>query len=131
MFLESSKVNIRKQYEQFSKEFPVITRQINSYMESLSEDEVLGLKYLYVNMPLSDVGNYSVDVYLDYVRQGLYLWKYSAFVKDMPEEIFRNYVLYHRVNEEEIKPCRSLFWEQLKERVANLSMKDAILEVNY
>lgn len=131
MFLESSKENIRKQYEDFSKELPVISRQINSYMESLSEEEALGLKYLYVNMPLSDVGNYSVDVYLDYVRHGLYLWKHSAFVKEMPEEIFRNYVLYHRVNEEEIKPCRSLFWEQLKERVANLSMKDAILEVNY
>lgn len=131
MFLESSKVKILEQYETFSKEFPAISREINSYMEILSEDEVLGLKYLYGNMPLSDVGNYSADVYLDYVRHGLYLWKYSAFVKEMPEEIFRNYVLYHRVNEEEIKPCRSLFWEQLKERVANLSMKDAILEVNY
>lgn len=131
MFLKNSRCKILEQYEAFSKEFPDVSQEINNFMGDLNEDEVLGLKYLYANMPLSDVGNYSVNIYLDYVRHGLYLWENSAFAKRMPEEIFRNYVLYHRVNEEEIKPCRPLFWNQLRERIKNLDMKEAILEINY
>ena len=64
---------------------------------------MIGMKYLYSNMPYSDVGNYTFDTYLDYVQQGIYLWENSPYVKNYPELYFLNYVLFHRTNDEEIK----------------------------
>ena len=63
-------------------------------MEALSPDIVIGMKYLYSNMPYSDVGNYTFDTYLDYVQQGIYLWENSPYVKNYPELYFLNYVLF-------------------------------------
>ena len=36
---------------------------------------------------------------------------------ELPEEMFLNYILDHRVNEEEVLPCRSFFWNELKDRI--------------
>lgn len=77
----------------------------------------LALKFLYTTMPLSDVGNYGVSSFLDYAEHGVFLWENSPYVKKMPEEIFLNYILYHRINTEEILDCRSIFYEDLKDRI--------------
>ncbi len=42
-----------------------------------------------------------------------------------------NYILDHRVNEEEVLPCRTLFWNALKDRIEGKNAKDAAIEVNY
>lgn len=42
-----------------------------------------------------------------------------------------NYILDHRVNEEEVLPCRSFFWNELKDRIEGKNAKDAAIEVNY
>lgn len=61
-------------------------------------------------------------------------------VRSLPEDIFLNYVLYHRVNEEEIAPCRELFHNEIRsfmEENEKLSLmdgcsrKDFAIEVNY
>ena len=84
---------------------------------ALKDDIVIGMKYLYSNMPYSDVGNYTFDTYLDYVQQGIYLWENSPYVKNYPELYFLNYVLFHRTNDEEIKPCRTYFWKKIKDKI--------------
>ena len=38
------------------------------------------------------------------------LRKNSPFAKDLPEDIFLNYVLHIRVNEEDLCDCRQLFY---------------------
>ena len=50
---------------------------------------------------------------------------------ELPEEIFLNYVLFHRVNEEEIAPCRTFFRREIGERTEGMSFREAALEVNY
>lgn len=131
MFLEKNRDRIQKDFEDFSMELPQMAEEIKKRMEALKPDVVLGMKYLYSNMPYSDVGNYTFDTYLDFVQQGIYLWENSPFIQEYPEEFFLNYILFHRVNDEEIKPCRTFFWEKLKNRIQGLDMEAAILEINH
>ena len=48
-----------------------------------------------------------------------------------PEEIFLNYVLFHRVNEEEIAQCRTYFRAEIGSRIQGMNFREAALEVNY
>ena len=131
MFLEKNRDRIERDFEDFSRELPAMAEEIKKRMEALNEDIVIGMKYLYSNMPYSDVGNYTFDTYLDYVQQGICLWKNSPYVKKYPELYFLNYVLFHRINDEEIKPCRTFFWEKIKDRIQGMSMMEAALEINH
>lgn len=49
----------------------------------------------------------------------------------IPDELFRHFVLPIRVNNENLDDSRRVFYGELKDRVKHLSMKDAILEVNH
>ena len=51
-------------------------------------------------------------------------------VRALPEQLFLNYVLHPRVNEEELCDCRGVFYAQLAERIQGLSAREAILAVN-
>ena len=106
MFLEKNRDRIEKDFEDFSRELPGKAEEIEKRMETLNADIVIGMKYLYSNMPYSDVGNYTFDTFL-------------------------NYVLFHRTNDEEIKPCRTYFWEKIKDRIQGMSMMEAVLEINH
>ncbi|MDD5802920.1 MAG: transglutaminase domain-containing protein [Clostridia bacterium] len=131
MFLEKNRDRIEKDFEDFSRELPQKAEEIKKRMEALNADIVIGMKYLYSNMPYSDIGNYTFDTYLDYVQQGICLWENSPYVKKYPELYFLNYVLFHRTNDEEIKPCRTFFWEKIKERIQGMNMMEAALEINH
>ena len=72
------------------------------------------LQYLYISMPLSDRVTYPFETYLDYAKRGVKLRKNRADVQALSEAIFFPYVLFHRVNEEEILPCRTLFGEEIE-----------------
>lgn len=82
-------------------------------------------------MPWSDRGNYPFETFLDFAEHGVWLWETKESVRRLPEEIFLNYVLYHRVNEEEIRPCRRLFYDCMKEQLDGLEGGEAAIEVNY
>jgi len=77
------------------------------------------------------MGNYSFETFLDFAVHGVFLWESSETVRKLPEEIFLNYILYHRVNEEEIISCRSFFYRQIKDRIAGMDTGQAAVEVNY
>ena len=51
--------------------------------------------------------------------------------KVVPEREFRHFVLPIRVNNENLDDSRKVFYEELKDRVKNLSLYDAVLEVNH
>ena len=96
---------------------------------SLREREAL--KFFYAYMPLSDIADYSPEFYLDNIRQSFTAQEEMPWGKDIPEEVFRHFVLPIRVNNENLDSSRMVFYRELKERVRNLSMYDAILEVNH
>ena len=131
MFLEKSKSRILKGFDDFCRELPGVSGEILRMLERVGDREALAMKYLYANMPYSDVGNYSFDTILDYAAHGVFLWEHSPYRDRMTEDMFLSDILYHRVNEEEIKPCRSFFWNQVKELVRGRSMLEAVLEINY
>lgn len=86
---------------------PQVFAEIDKKLAECTDEVALACKYLYAFMPYSDIGNYAFEVFLDYAENGVYLWKENSGVAELPEEIFLNYVLFHRVNEEEIAPCRT------------------------
>ena len=51
--------------------------------------------------------------------------------KSVPDSIFYHFVLPVRVNNENLDTARIVFYNELKGRVQEMSMKDAILEVNH
>ena len=107
-------------------EFPMIMQEIaakisrflltsKDYQLELEPENLrCALQYLYIAMPLSDRVSYPFETYLDYAIRGVYLRENRSYVQALPEELFFPYVLFHRVNEEEILPCRSLFGEQIE-----------------
>ena len=131
MFLENSRNRIVQDFEKFCQNLPGPSEEIRKKIDLLDDDTALAMKYLYANMPYSDVGNYSFDTFLDFAEQGVWLWENSPYCKEITEEMFLGEVLFHRINEEEIKPCRKLFRKELAERIEGMDMKNAILEVNY
>ena len=86
---------------------------------------------MYANIPLSDMANYDFEIFKSCAEHGVFLGEHSPFAKDLPEDIFLNYVLHIRVNEEELCDCRKFFYGLLADRVNSLSMHDAIIEANY
>ena len=105
--------------------------EIIQCLNKCNEEEKIAVKYLYLTMPISDIADYSFDIFLDYARHAIYLWKYSPYSKNIPEDIFLNYVMHHRVNNEDIVPCREFFYNKIKDRIKGKSIKDAIIDINY
>ncbi len=89
------------------------------------------LTFLYAYMPAADVIDYSGDFHLMNVRASRRAAEEMSWGSEIPEELFRHFVLPVRVNNEPLDSARVVFYEELKGRVANLSMYDAILEVNH
>lgn len=90
-----------------------------------------GLQFLYAYMPVSDVADYSPELYLGNVRASLKAAKEMAWGETVPNDLFLHYVLPVRINNENLDTSRVTFYEELKERVKGLSMEEAILEVNH
>lgn len=89
----------------------------DGYLEGLDADVRTALEFLYAWMPVSDVMMYPAETYLDFARRGVWLRKNRSQVAALPADFFGEYVLFHRVNNEEIRPCRELFGEQLDRRL--------------
>ncbi|MDD2957506.1 MAG: transglutaminase domain-containing protein [Lachnospiraceae bacterium] len=129
--MEKNRKRIESNYEKLRSEFPQLLKEADEKLKSCRDIVGLAVRYLYTAMPLSDMANYSYEVFLDFARHGAALWEEKAWVRELPEEIYLNYVLLHRVNEEEIRPCRKVFAEKLEGRISGMTMEETIIEVNY
>ncbi len=97
----------------------------------LSVYEREALMFLYAYMPIGDVTDYSGDYYLENVRQSCQTRAEMPWGSKIPDELFRHFVLPIRVNNENLDDSRRVFYDELKDRVKPLSMKEAMLEVNH
>ena len=97
----------------------------------VSDEELEALRFLYAYMPMADVTDYPTAFFLQNVRTAFQARKEMAWGKEVPELLFRHFVLPIRVNNENLDDSRQVFYQELKERVKGMSMKDAILEVNH
>lgn len=99
--------------------------------ESVTLREREALFFLYAYMPIGDMTDYSGDFYLENIRSSFRSKEEMPWGKEIPEVIFRHFVLPVRVNNENLDESRMLFFDELKERVRHLSLYEAVLEVNH
>lgn len=94
-------------------------------------EEKEALRFLYAYMPLADITDYPLDFHLQNVRASFQAREEMPWGRLVPDLLFRHFVLPVRVNNEALDSSRVVFFRELQERVKNLSMKEAILEVNH
>lgn len=89
------------------------------------------LDMLYRYMPMADSANYSRAFFEHNVDMSLKAREEMPWGKSVPEREFLHFVVPVRVNNEALDNHREEFYNELKDRVKGLSMKDAILEINH
>lgn len=103
----------------------------NVFEQEMSEQQREALTFLYAYMPLGDITDYSGEFFLENIDYTLKAKEEMPWGKLIPEREFRHFVLPIRVNNENLDNSRKVFYEELKDRVKNLSLHDAVLEVNH
>lgn len=130
-----SDLKIRKEvHEDFlkrSKQAPVHFENLRNAGKEATVAEREALEFLYAYMPLSDIADYSPEFFLNQVKYSFKARDFFQWGKTIPEDIFRHFVLVYRVNNENLDTARMVFFEELKERIKDMSMYDAALEVNH
>ena len=98
----------------------------------MSVEEREALMFLYAYSPLIDLSFLGGDFLLKNVRWAFQAREAMPWGKDIPEDIFRHFVLPVRGGKENLDTARIVFYKELKERVAACeSMEKAALEVNH
>ena len=98
---------------------------------SLTGSKLQAMQFLYAYMPLPDIADYSAEFHLNNVEYALKARAEMPWGKRVPVREFMHFVLPVRVNNENLDNSREVFYKELKERVQDLSMREAVLEVNH
>ena len=101
------------------------------FNQPMTEIQKEAMTFLYAYMPLGDITDYSGEYFLENIDYTLKAKEEMPWGKLIPEREFRHFVLPIRVNNENLDDSRKVFYEELKDRVKNLSLHDAVLEVNH
>ena len=99
--------------------------------ESLPMEHQEALKFLYAYMSLNDLADYDASFIQSNVKWAFQARDYFSWGDVVPQELFRHFVLPPRVNNENLDSARIVFFNELKERIAGMSMTQAALEVNH
>lgn len=110
--------------------------EIYSILNRCTEEEAQALTFLYSAMPFSDLQDYPASLFLSYAKHGVFLWNQGSFAGRVPENLFANYVLHYRVNNEDITDTRGFFYDHIKEAVdlsaaGSGQMYDTAIDINY
>ena len=97
--------------------------------EAFTEEKAL--EFLYQYMPLGDSVDYSEDYFRECVQYAFKAKEELPWGERIPEREFKHFVLPPRVNNENLDRFRATYYEELKGRVKDLSLYDAVLEVNH
>ena len=118
---------VHADFETRMAEFPMLQVRL----DTLSRAEREAMEFLYAYMPLSDLADYAPEFYLQQVRYAFKAREEMAWGKKIPEDVFRHFVLVYRVNNENLDTARMVFYRELKERVKDMTIEEAALEVNH
>lgn len=97
----------------------------------LSTREMEAMTFLYAYMPVGDVLNEDAEYWLGNCRLTEAAVASMPWGRKVPERELRHFVLPVRVNNENLDTSRAVFFRELYPRVKDLSMYDAVLEVNH
>ena len=101
------------------------------FEKDLSGEQREALTFLYAYMPLGDITDYTGEFFLENINYSYKAKEEMPWGDDIPEREFRHFVLPVRVNNENLDHSRKVFYEELKNRVKDLSLHDAVLEINH
>ncbi len=99
--------------------------------QNLTPECLSALEFLYAYMPAPDMADYPLSYYISQTECALRARREMPWGTKIPEREWRHFVLPVRVNNENLDTFRTACYEELKQRVAGLSMRDAVLEVNH
>ena len=101
------------------------------FNENLTVKQREALEFLYAYMPSCDVADYSGDYFLRNVDASFLAKDELSWGRRVPEREFNHFVMPVRVNNENLDDFRFVYYDELRDRVRDLSMYDAVLEVNH
>lgn len=89
------------------------------------------MEFLRGHLPESDLDSYPPELFLQFTDHALHLRETAPWCAALDWEIFAHYVLFPRVNDEDLSFHRQLFCDSLWPRIENLrSPEDQVLAVN-
>lgn len=131
MVLPRLKTKILQQYAKNMALYPQKKEEVEAFLQEKDETFDLCLRYLYGHLPVNDVVSFSVAQLATYVEASLDVYEKLDYVRDIPQDIFFSYVLFHRVNSECLDCSRGVLMKEILPIVQGKSMEDAALAVNY
>lgn len=106
-------------------------RYYQVFNRRLTDDERQCLEFLYAYMPLADITDYDGDFWMQNVSASLQAKREMPWGKSIPQREWLHFVLPVRANNENLDESRTVFFNELKNRVKDMSMEQAALEVNH
>ncbi len=131
MFSKEEINKIEKEFQLAIEDKLKLKEQLTDLFKSCSEIETICLKFYYAFMPISDVATYNPELFLKIIKDTLKAKDLVPWGDKINGELFFNYVLSYRINNENIVDYREQFFNELYPRIKDKNMQDAVLEVNY
>ncbi len=141
LFLAISACNKPKGHNKRKISIPILSTDNNtidslntSIANSISKfdkEKANYLLFLYAYMPLNDRMDYQFSYFSNFVDITIKIKHNMPWGEKVPENIFKHFVLPHRINNENLDTSRQFFYHQLKSRIDTMDMLDAALEVDH
>lgn len=104
---------------------------MENFLAGLSAQQRDAMAFLFTHLPPSDLDTYDRSLFLSFVDHALALRQNAPWCAALDEELFYHYVLFPRVNDEDLSFHREIFRAALWERIKDLSTPEEMaLEVN-
>lgn len=130
-FAQPDAAKVHQLYQQRLHDFPRLKTSLQQTAAALPANQRPAFEFLYAYMPLNDLADYEPAFFKQQLATAFKAAEYFAWGKTVPNNLFYHFVLPPRVNTENMDTARQVFFRQLKDRIKNLSMYDAVLEVNH
>ncbi len=122
---------IAGQFARVMEDLPAKKREVEAWLAGRDSQQALCMQFLYAYLPLSDVLTFSPEQLEGEVTAALRAKRELPYGASVPMDLFLNYVLMPRVNNEHLDGSRRTLQEVLWPRVQGKTMEAAALEVNY
>ena len=84
------------------------------------------MEFLLDHLPSSDLYGYPAELFLEFVRHGVFLRGAAPWCGGLDWPVFAHYVLFPRVNDEDLSFHRKIFFDALWPRVKDLPGGDSL-----
>lgn len=111
-------------------EYPAAAEKLDRLLPGLTAEERQYLEMLWALLEVRDLVSVEPETLLGYVRASLRARAELPYIVAVPEELFVPYVLFPRVNNEQLDGSREWLFSQIAERVKGKTLLDAALEIN-